>query len=102
MPLEAKKKLVGFCAGMFTFIIFGAWLVHATGIFSSAYESASAQGVALFSFVEQNVGQAYDAFQKNVPSMTASSTGATTENIDNTEASSTANESNSISTTTAN
>lgn len=89
MPLSTKKKLVAICAGSITLGIFGGWILQTTSTFSSVFQSASTEGVALFSFVEQNVQNAYDAFQKNVPSIEDSFTMTTTEGLDNIEASST-------------
>lgn len=100
MPLSAKKKLVAFCAGSITVSIFGGWFLHSKDIFSKAYQSASTQGVALFSFVEQNVQIAHDAFQANMPNMTATSSEEIATSTDMIEASTTAETSTSTATTT--
>ncbi|MES2059433.1 MAG: hypothetical protein V4438_00195 [Patescibacteria group bacterium] len=74
MSPEAKKKVVGFCASALTLAILALWGVHSLGGFSAAFGKATDQGVALFSFVEQNVAGAYDAFEEKFPNITSTTT----------------------------
>lgn len=87
MSPNAKKKVVAVCAGFLTLVILGAWTLHSYGLFASAFESTRGQGVAVFSFLEQNVERAYNSFQENAPNLnTASVTMATsTEDTEITE-----------------
>lgn len=79
MSSEAKKKVVALGAGFLTFIILALWLLHSSGLFYGAWQSASAEGVALFSFLDQNVEAAYNAFEKNMPSLNANTEATTSE-----------------------
>lgn len=92
MSPEAKRKVVMFCAGILTFIILALWAAYSFGGFSLAFEKTREQGVAVFSFLDQNVEKAYNAFKENMPSFSASSTEET--------ASTMATTTESISTTT--
>ena len=74
MSPEAKRKVVVFCAGILTFIILALWAVYSFGGFSLAFEKTREQGVAVFSFLDQNVERAYNSFKENVPSFSTSTT----------------------------
>lgn len=63
---DAKKKIVKTVAGTITFFVFIGWVLHFSGIFAGAYNSTKSKGATIFSFVEQNVEKAYNAFHQVV------------------------------------
>ncbi len=63
LPPNAKRKFSAFIAGVITLLIFAAWLLHSAGAFASIYQSGRDQGIAIFSFFNQNVETAYDAYE---------------------------------------
>ncbi len=84
LPHEAKRKVAAVVAGTLTVIIFCVWLLHSVGAFQKAYDGTREQGIAIFSFIDQNVEIAYNAFESiksptvvQISTTTATSTTAT-------------------------
>lgn len=74
MSPEAKKKVVILCASVLTLVVAGTWGMYSYGVFASAFDGAKSQGVAVFSFLEQNVERAYNSFQETAQQNIASAT----------------------------
>jgi hypothetical protein len=95
---DAKKKIVVFCAGSMTFLVFIFWISNSFGTFSETFGETKEKGALVYSAIEENVGKVYNAFEKIIPKkedgfvdLSGSSTNATstTETATTTSATST-------------
>lgn len=62
LPNDTKKTLALLIAGFFCIIIFTFWIFSFLGILSQIKESSGKTGVAIFSFLDDNVNRAYNTF----------------------------------------
>lgn len=87
LPPDAKKKVALLIAGLITLLILIGWALRSSSVFGRTYEAAREQGIAIFAFFDQNVGEVYMAFQEKLPQVeeAVSESGATTT-IDKSEA----------------
>ncbi len=80
---EAKRTTSIFLASVLTLVIAGTWLLYSIGVFQTVYSKTREQGIAFFSFIDQNVEVAYNAFgetfKKSVIIETSTTTATTTE-----------------------
>ncbi|HEY4512133.1 MAG TPA: hypothetical protein VJH63_00540 [Candidatus Paceibacterota bacterium] len=63
---DTKKTIVKTVAGTITFFVFIGWALNFSETFSGAYESTKSKGAVVYSFMEQNVEKAYNAFRQIV------------------------------------
>jgi len=71
LPPHAKRWVAGIVAGIIAVAIFVFWLANSFGFLGAAFDTTRSQGAAIFSFLDQNVEMAYNAFDTEFSKATA-------------------------------
>ncbi len=84
---DTKKKIVIFCAGALTFVVFVFWITDFSSTFSKTIGDTKEKSAAVYVVIEENVGKVYNAFAKIMPK--DQNTGIVDTSLSTTNASST-------------
>jgi hypothetical protein len=90
MHPDAKRKLAAILAGLITLCIFAVWLLHSMGTLSRIADTTAKQSGEIYSFLDQNVEIAYNAFHARLDPLFSNSEATSTATTTDITATSTA------------